>query len=198
MSRVGILGGTFNPPHVGHLICAQEALTQLGLDRVVLMPVFAPPHKDVANDPGPDVRLKLCVLATEDDPQLEVSDIEIEREGTSYTVDTLRELHETAPDDELTLIVGADVAQALPDWHEPEEVLSLARIAVTERGGVGHADVLKGMGSLADSGQIDFFEMMRIDVSSSAIRQRLSHDEPVRYLLTDPVREEIERRGWYT
>ena len=198
MNRVGILGGTFNPPHVGHLLCAQEALTQLGLDRVVLMPVHEPPHKEIANDPGPDVRLKLCVLATEDDPRLDVSDIEIAREGTSYTVDTLRELHETAPDDELTVILGADVARGLPSWREPEEVLSLARIAVTERDGVGHADVIAGMGSLADSGQIDFFEMMRVDVSSSAIRQRLSHDEPVRYLLTDPVREEIERRGWYT
>lgn len=171
---------------------------QLGLDRVVLMPVFEPPHKEIANDPGADVRLKLCVLATEDDDRIDVSDIEIEREGTSYTVDTLRELHETAPEDELTLIVGADVARALPSWREPEEVLSLARIAVTEREGVGHIDVTAGMGALADSGRIDFFEMPRMDVSSSEIRQRLSHDEPVRYLLTDPVREEIERRGWYT
>lgn len=198
MTRVGILGGTFNPPHVGHLLCAQEALTQLGLDRVVLMPVFEPPHKEVANDPGPDVRLKLCLLATEDDPRLDVSDIEIERGGTSYTVDTLRELHETAPGDELTVIVGADVARALPDWREPEEVLSLARLAVTERADVGHADVIGGLGSLADTGQIDFFEMLRLDVSSSQIRARISHDEPIRYLVTDPVREEIERRGWYT
>jgi nicotinate-nucleotide adenylyltransferase len=198
MSRVGILGGTFNPPHVGHLICAQEAMMQLGLDRVVLMPVFEPPHKEIEHDPGADVRLKLCILATDDDPRLDVSDIEIEREGTSYTVDTLRELHETAPDDELTLIVGADVAKALPDWHEPEEVLSLARIAVTQRGDDGHTAVLEGMGELADSGQIDFFEMQRVDISSTAIRQRISHDEPIRYLVTDPVREEIERRGWYT
>jgi nicotinate-nucleotide adenylyltransferase len=198
MNRVGILGGTFNPPHVGHLLCAQEALTQLGLDRVVLMPVYEPPHKDIPNDPGPDVRLKLCVLATEDDPRLDVSDIEIAREGTSYTVDTLRELRETAPDDDLTVILGADVAKGLQSWREPEEVLSLARIAVTERAGEGHSDVIEGLGSLADSGEIDFFEMPRVDVSSSSIRERLSHDEPVRYLLTDPVREEIERRGWYT
>ena len=198
MARVGILGGTFNPPHVGHLICAQEALVQLGLDRVVLMPVFEPPHKEIANDPGADVRLKLCVLATEDDDRIDVSDIEIEREGTSFTVDTLRELRETAPENDLTLIVGADVAQGLSSWKEPEEVLSLARIAVTERAGVGHKSVIEAMGALAASGQVDFFEMPRMDVSSSAVRQRLSHDEPVRYLLTDPVREEIERRGWYT
>jgi len=171
---------------------------QLGLDRVVLMPAYDPPHKDIANDPGADVRLKLCVLATEDDPRLDVSDIEIEREGTSYTVETLRELKDAAPDDELTLIVGADVAKGLPGWHEPEEVLSLARIAVTERGEDGHAAVLAGMGELADSGQIDFFEMLRVDISSTSIRQRISHDEPIRYLVTDPVREEIERRGWYT
>ena len=144
------------------------------------------------------MRLKLCALATEDDDRLDVSDIEIERGGTSYTVDTLRELHESAPEDELTLIVGGDVAQGLPAWREPEQVLSLARIAVTERAGIGHGAVMEGLGELADSGQIDFFETVRADISSSAIRARISHDEPIRYLVTDPVREEIERRGWYT
>jgi nicotinate-nucleotide adenylyltransferase len=198
VSSVGIFGGTFNPPHIGHLICAQEAMTQLGLDRVVFMPVHAPPHKEIHHDPGPEARLKLCVLATDEDDRLEVSDIEIERGGTSYTVDTLRELHETAPEDDLTLIVGGDVAQGLATWREPEEVLSLARLAVTERAAVGHAAVLEAIGPLADSGQIDFFEMLPVGISSSSIRERVSHDEPIRYLVPDVVREEIERNGWYT
>lgn len=198
MTRIGILGGTFNPLHVGHLICAQEAITQLGLERVIFMPVAAPPHKLVAGDPGPEARLRMCTLATEDDGRLDVSDIEVERGGTSYTVDTLRELHESVGDDELTLILGSDVARALPEWREPDEVLSLARIAVCERAGVGHEAVMTAIGALGDSGRIDFFEMPRIDLSSSEIRARIGNDEPIRYLVPDSVCDEIERNGWYT
>jgi nicotinate-nucleotide adenylyltransferase len=165
---------------------------------VILMPVAEPPHKEIAHDPGAEQRLALCVLATDEDARLDVSDIEVERGGTSYTVDTLRALHESAPEDELTLIVGGDVAAGLPSWREPKEVLSLARIAVTERNGIGHQLVIEALGSLAEEGQIDFFEMVRFDVSSSAIRERLSADEPIRYLVPDAVREEIERNGWYT
>ncbi|HWI22695.1 MAG TPA: hypothetical protein VNT22_08790, partial [Baekduia sp.] len=140
------------------MLLAQEAITQLGLERVILMPVAEPPHKELAQDPGAEQRLALCVLATEEDARLDVSDIEVERGGTSYTVDTLRALHESAPEDELTLIVGGDVAAGLPTWREPEEILSLARIAVAERDGVGHQSVIEALGSLADGGQIDFFE----------------------------------------
>lgn len=196
MARVGIFGGAFNPPHLGHLLLAQEALTQLGLERVILMPACEPPHKDIPQDPGADERLKLCVLATDDDPRLDVSDIELRRGGTSYTVETLRELRETAPDDELTLILGGDAAQGLPAWREPEEILSLARIAVAERDGIGHQAVMAALAGF--DAEIDFFEMVRVDVSSSMVRERLAADEPVRYLIPDAVREEIERHGWYT
>src|SRR5690349_16829065 len=141
MASVGILGGTFNPPHIGHLVMAQEARTQLGLDRVVLMPVHTPPHKELADDPGPDVRLELCRLAVEADDGLEVSDLESSKPGPSYTVATLREVHAREPEDDLTFIVGGDMAFTLPSWREPEELLSLAALAVAERDGVRREDI---------------------------------------------------------
>src|SRR6059058_5075409 len=119
--RIGVLGGTFNPPHLGHLICAQEAYLQLGLDRVTLIPARIPPHKTVEDDPGPEHRLELCRLAIRgDEERFDVCDLEIVRDGPSYTVDTLEELHSRAPDHELFLIVGGDIAAGLPSWHRPE------------------------------------------------------------------------------
>ena len=127
MPRVGILGGAFNPPHLGHLVCAQEAQVQLELDRVVLVPVGQAPHRTIADDPGAEARLEMAELAVEGDPSLSVSRIELDRPGPSYTADTLAALRERAPDDELTLILGGDQAAALPSWHEPERVLELAQ-----------------------------------------------------------------------
>src|SRR3954464_10482489 len=108
--RIGILGGTFNPPHIAHLLCAQEAHDQLGLDLVVLMPAAVPPHKESPDDPGAGARVEMCRLAVGDDPRFGVSTLEVERGGASYTVDTLRELHDKAPGDDLTFIVGGDMA----------------------------------------------------------------------------------------
>src|SRR4051794_2056711 len=119
----------------------QEALDQLDLDRVVLMPVAEPPHKEALADPGADVRLELCRLATAGTPHVGVCDLEIKRGGASYTVDTLRALHEREPEHALTFIVGGDMAYSLPSWREPEAVLGLARLAVAERDGLRREDI---------------------------------------------------------
>ena len=124
--RVGILGGTFNPPHLGHLICAQEAHRELGLDRVLMIPARIPPHKPVEHEPGAEHRLELCRRAAAGDDRFEVSALELSREGPSYTVDTLHELTTNDPQAELFLIVGGDIAAGLPRWREPERVLELA------------------------------------------------------------------------
>ncbi|MBV8735110.1 MAG: nicotinate-nicotinamide nucleotide adenylyltransferase, partial [Solirubrobacterales bacterium] len=123
--RLGVLGGTFNPPHLGHLACAQEAYLQLELDLVALIPTRTPPHKVLQDDPGPRHRLELCRLAARGDERFEVSDLELCRSDPSYTVDTLEELHDRAPESELFLIVGGDIAAGFAGWHEPEQVLSL-------------------------------------------------------------------------
>jgi nicotinate-nucleotide adenylyltransferase len=198
VAKLGIFGGTFNPPHIGHLICAQEARAQLGLDRVVLVPAFKPPHKDIAADPGPSARLRLCQLAVEGDDALEVSSLEVERGGTSYTIDTLRLLADQYPGDDLTLVLGGDVAQGLPGWRDPEGILELASLAVAERGGVRRLDIMQRLDPLARDDRIEFFDMPRCEVSSSAIRRRVAASMPVRYLVPESVRCELEAQGWYT
>lgn len=133
--RLGILGGAFNPPHIGHLVCAQEAVLQLELDRLLFVPMGTAPHRDIQQDPGTEARFEMCELAVDDDERLEVSRLEIDREGPSYTADTLRTLHDDGGEDELFLVLGGDQAAALPKWHEPEEVLRLSTVAVVERSG---------------------------------------------------------------
>lgn len=199
MARVGILGGTFNPPHVGHMLCAQEALWELGLDRVLLIPVHTPPHKEAPEDPGVEHRVELCRRAVAGDPRLEVSRVEADRPGVSYTVDTLRELHERAPTgDQLTFIVGGDQAHGLPSWREPEALLELAELAVAEREGVGRADIVQRLEGLRGAAErVRFFTMPRVDVSSSLVRRRVATGQPIRWLVPDAVAAYIESAGLY-
>ena len=195
--RLGILGGTFNPPHVGHLVCAQEAYLQLRLDRVILIPARIPPHKPIEHEPGAEHRLELCRLAVQGDRRFAVSDLEICRSGLSYTVDTLTELHSQAPDNELFLIVGGDVAAGLCDWHEPERVLSLASLGVAKRRGTSRAAVDAALHSLRGGERAEFFRMPRIGVSSTMIRRRVRAGEPIKYIVPDPVADYIDRHQLY-
>ena len=196
--RIGILGGTFNPPHLGHLICAQEAYRQLGLDRVTLIPARIPPHKPVEDEPGAEHRLKLCRLAVlGDEERFDVSDLEIVRSGPSFTVDTLEELHSSAPDNELFLIVGGDIAVGLPSWHRPKRVLSLATLAVAKRRGTSRAAVDGALRGLPGGERARFFHMPRIAVSSTMLRERVHAGQPIKYFVPDAVASYIERHGLY-
>jgi nicotinate-nucleotide adenylyltransferase len=196
--RIGILGGTFNPPHLGHLVCAQEAYLQLRLARVMLIPARIPPHKPVDEEPGVEHRLEMCRLAVSgDEERFEVSDVEARRAGPSYTVDTLEELHSRKPDSELFLIVGADVAVGFPSWREPERVLSLATLAVAERPGTGRRAVEQALGQVRGGEQARFFDMPEIGISSTMLRHRARAGEPTRYLVPDAVRSYIDRHQLY-
>ena len=199
MARIGLLGGTFNPPHIGHLVCAQEAWAQLGLDRVLLVPVFAPPHKEADGDPGVEVRVGLCEAAVAGDERLGVSRAEADVPGRSYTVDTLNRLHDARPEDQLTFIVGGDMAASLPLWREPQAILELCTIGAAARDGLGREELLERLDTelpgAAD--RIRFFDMPRIDVSSTLIRRRVAAGEPVRYLIPDAVAAQIEREALY-
>jgi len=197
MARIGILGGTFNPPHIGHLVCAQEAHGQLELDVVVLMPVNAPPHKDAHGDPGVEHRLELCRLLVAKDERLAVSRIEADRPGPSFTVDTLEELHDESPGDDLIFIVGGDMARSLPSWREPERILELATLAIAEREGVGRTDIAETLAPLRGADRVSFFDMPRIDVSSTRIRERVATGRPIRYLVPDDVARYIATQGLY-
>lgn len=195
--RLGILGGTFNPPHIGHLICAQEARFQLGLRQVLLMPTGDPPHKSEDEDPGPRHRLALCRAATEGDETLAVSALEVDRAGPSFTVDTLRTLQRERPDSELFFILGGDAAAGLPDWREPEGVLSLATLAVARRRGTPGTAVREALGRLPGGERTCYFKMPRIAVSSTMVRQRVRSGEPIRYLVPPAVSAYIRDHGLY-
>jgi nicotinate-nucleotide adenylyltransferase len=198
VARIGILGGSFNPPHVAQLVCASEAAAQLRLDHVLLTPVAVAPHKQPRRDPGAAERLELCRLAAAGDERFGVCELEVARGGPSYTVDTLRELRARHPDDELTFILGGDVALGLPGWREPRVVLELASLAVAERAGAGRGDIAARFDeAFGDAATLAFFDMPRIDVSSSEIRRRVAEGRPIRYLVPDAVLERIERSGLY-
>jgi nicotinate-nucleotide adenylyltransferase len=195
---VGIFGGVFNPPHLGHLICAQEAHTQLALDVVLWVPVGEAPHRPVEQDPGPEVRLRMCEQAIASDSRFAVSRLEVDRPGPSYTVDTLRELRHQAPERDLFLILGADQAAALPRWHAPEQVLELATVAVAERDGHRREEVRRSVASLAGADdRLTFFDMPRVDISSSLVRSRAAEGVPIRYLVPDEVASLIAAQNLY-
>ncbi|MGO9489784.1 MAG: nicotinate (nicotinamide) nucleotide adenylyltransferase [Solirubrobacteraceae bacterium] len=205
MPAIGILGGTFNPPHLGHLALARHARAELGLDRVLLMPLHTPPHKTAGVDPGPEHRLAMCRLAVSGDPGLEACALEIERGGPSYTADTLSEIHARHPEAELTFIVGADTAGTLPGWREPGRILELARLAVAGRPGTDRGQVLKALGEVAPgSGEqpgaqprVAFLTMAPIEVSSSLARDRLAAGEQVEDLVGGPVSGYIAEHRLY-
>ena len=195
--RVGILGGAFNPPHIGHLVCAQESLIQLELESVLFVPVGEAPHRELENDPGPETRLEMVELAIEDDDRFAGSRMEIDRDGPSYTSDTLRELHAAQPDDEHVLILGGDQAAALPEWHEPEQVLELAQVAVIERSNWSRNAVGIRVGRLKGAERIRYLDMPVIQVSSSSIRRRIAAGLPIRYLVPDRVASFIDSKDLY-
>jgi nicotinate-nucleotide adenylyltransferase len=195
--RIGILGGAFNPPHIGHLVCAQEAFVQLELDRVLFVPAGQPPHRELEADPGSEVRLEMVERTIADDERFAASRVELDREGPSYTSDTLRAMREASPGDELFLILGGDQAATLPTWHEPEEVLSLATVAVVERSNWSRQAIGIKIGRLRGVERIRYLDMPLIQISSSAIRRRAAEGRPIRYFVQDKVASYIEANGLY-
>ena len=186
--RLGIFGGTFDPPHVGHLIAAQEVHLRMALDRVLLVPAAVPPHKrDERITPG-GVRLAMLRAAVEGDDRFEVSGMELEREGPSYTVDTLRALRSERPDARLFLAMGADQMAEFGSWKAPDEIAELATLVTFGRGGRS-----------PDAGRwpVERVEVPEVDLSSTRIRRRVADGLPVRYMVPDPVEAIIRARGLY-
>ena len=202
MSRrrsLGILGGTFNPPHLGHLAVARHAREELALDQVLLVPAHTAPYKSDGEsrwDPGPQHRLRMCQLAVQGEAGLSVCAVEIERGGLSYTVDTLRSIHASHPDAELTFIVGADTACTLGSWREPQQLLELAHLAVAARAGAARRRVLDALAGVG-APDVSFLEMPAIEVSSSMARERVARGEPVEELVGPAVAGYIAEHGLY-
>ncbi|MBA2239897.1 MAG: nicotinate (nicotinamide) nucleotide adenylyltransferase [Solirubrobacterales bacterium] len=192
-----MLGGAFNPPHIGHLVLAAEAASELGLDRVLLVPYGEAPHRGIEPEPGAELRLEMVRLAVEGDEMLEASDVEVCRDGPSFTFRTLELLHDELPGDELTFILGADAAAGLESWREPRRVIELARLAVASRPGTVLDEAEAVLERLDALGRTDVIRMPEIGVSSTRIRRRVARGRPIRYLVPDPVGELIAARRIY-
>lgn len=184
--RLGILGGTFDPIHLGHLAAARAARDCARLDRVLFIPAATPPHRP-ATVADAEQRIEMCRLAIDDEQGFEVSDIEVRRDGVSYTVDTLHELSRLHPHDELFLILGWDAAKLFTTWREPDEIRQLASLIIVTRPGSG-----------APTGTSDIVcERPTPDISASALRRALAHGEPVTHMVPDAVAAYIARNGLY-
>lgn len=180
---LGMFGGAFDPPHVGHRIVAADVVDALGLDRLLVVPTARPPHRDTVFD-GP-TRLALTRRAFAGDPRIEVDDVEFRRSGPSYTADTLAAVRRLRNPARLFLVIGRDQFEGFAGWHEPERILELAELAVMRRDGA----------EPVDDGSIPFrpVTVTRVDLSSTDVRRRLARGESVRYRVPDVILDDVEQ-----
>jgi nicotinate-nucleotide adenylyltransferase len=194
--RLGILGGTFDPIHLGHLAAARAAIECAHLDRVLLIPAGQPPHRR-GTAANPDQRLEMSRLAIDEDRELEVSDIEVRRGGVSYTADTLEELNAMHPRDELFLVLGWDAAKQFATWHMPEEVRKLATVVVVTRPGSNSPDAAALKRAGLDPATVIVCARPTPDISGSALRRAIAARQPVGDWLPAAVEGYIAKHGLY-
>jgi nicotinate-nucleotide adenylyltransferase len=191
--RVGIYGGTFDPIHLGHLLVGQEVFLQCRLDHLVFMPSGIPPHKQYLGLASSKDRAEMARLALGNHEEFTVSTFELERSGKSYTVETLRTLHEQMGRGvDLFLIIGADNAVDMRSWHEPERVLDLAQVLVAERPGFDRSRIDPILKT-----KMQFVKTPLLEISSTAIRERVRAKLPIRYWVPDAVAEYIRTHKLY-
>ncbi|TMG09165.1 MAG: nicotinate (nicotinamide) nucleotide adenylyltransferase [Chloroflexi bacterium] len=194
--RIGILGGTFDPIHLGHLAAARAAIECADLDRVLLIPTGQPPHRSAAVASA-EQRLEMCRLAIGTDKTLEVSDVEIRRGGVSYTAETLKELKRIYPHNELFLILGWDAARLFATWRVPEEIRHLATVVVVTRPGSGSPEPAALPSAGLDPAKTILCVRSTPDISGSALRRAIANREPVGDRLPAAVEQYIAQKGLY-
>ncbi|MGD2215956.1 MAG: nicotinate-nucleotide adenylyltransferase [Gemmatimonadales bacterium] len=188
--RLGIFGGSFDPPHVGHLIVADDAAASLSLDRLLFIPVGDHPLKQAHVEAPGDLRLEMVEAATVASEAFVPDDREIRRSGPSYTVDTIAELQAENPGADLVLLVGADILGEIHRWHRVEEIARRARIAVMSRAKAPAVEAKIDLSYIT-------VEVTHVAISSSDVRERVRSGRPYRYLVPGPVYDIIERRSLY-
>ncbi len=188
--RIGVMGGTFDPVHHGHLVAASEVATEFALDEVIFVPTGEPWHKSNVS-PG-EHRYLMTVIATASNPRFTVSRVDIDRDGPTYTVDTLRDLHAQYPDDDLFFISGADAVAQIVQWKDKDKLWELAHFIGVSR--PGHELSLSGL-----SGEhVSLLEVPALAISSTDCRSRVARGHPVWYLVPDGVVQYIAKHGLYT
>lgn len=196
-ARIGIMGGTFDPVHMGHLACAEMAMDACALDAVIFMVAANPSLKQRQTTATPEERLEMVRLAVAGNDRFDVSDLELRRDGITYTSDTLKVLRAHYPQQvELAFIIGADSLTTLPHWHEADVVRKLAMIICVSR--PGHFDEDELLQSCCAEGfDIEHVSAPLLDISSSELRQRVGRGQSIRYLAPDAVCEFVRERGLY-
>lgn len=199
--RLGILGGTFDPPHNAHLILAQHAYEELDLDEVLFVPAGVPPHK-MSTRTSLDDRLTMLNIAIKDQPQFVLSRVDVDRPGPHYTIDTVRIIQSEHPDAELFFIMGGDTFRDLPNWDRPQEMFATCKLAVAvmRRPGEEGADLSPQMHRVLIPDLENYTQILNsplVEFSSTDIVDRLSHGKSVRYMVPDPVLEYIDQHGLY-
>ncbi len=198
--KYGIMGGTFDPIHIGHLVLAEEVRTKLGLDKVIFIPSGNPPHKNFKNVSAANHRYYMTLLATVSNPYFEVSPIEIERTGKAYTVDTIKLLREKYKDEvELYFITGADAILDLPNWKNPEELLELCKFVAATRPGFNFTKMEEGIKNIEEKHNKKIYTIFApaLKISSTDIRNRIKANCSVKYLLSESVEHYIYKNNLY-
>ena len=186
--KIGILGGTFNPVHIGHLILAEEAREKLALDKIIFVPANLPPHKDNGNIAGAGVRLKLLKLAIKGNKYFGVSDSEIKRQGRSYTIDTIREFKAKYPLDELYFIIGSDLLKYLEEWKDLTEINKMVKFIAATRPGYPLEKIPSYIQTLG---------IRAVDISGFEVRRCIRENKSFRYLIPEAVFNFINRKRLY-
>jgi len=196
---VGVFGGTFDPIHVGHLAAVDDAASLLGLSRVLFVPNHVPPHKRDRSVTSPDERAEMVRLAIAGNPRFELSTVELERGGASFTLDTLRHLRrELVPDERLVFLLGCDALGALHTWHQPERLIQEFDMVLMDRP-TGEALEWETVESRFPGirARVRTVHVAQLEISGDDIRRRVADGRPVRYLVTPAVAEYIVERGLY-
>lgn len=186
--KIGILGGTFNPIHIGHLILAEEVREKLKLDKIIFVPTYFPPHKDNSDIAPAYKRLAMVKLAIKGNRYFSVSDIEIKREDRSYTIDTLKEFKKIYPDDELYFIIGSDLLKYLDDWKDLDEIIKMVKFIVATRPDYPLERI---------PSHISTIPIRAVDISGFEIRRAIKENKSFRYLVSERVFKYIAKEGLY-
>lgn len=199
MKKVGIMGGTFNPIHLGHLFLAENAYEQLGLDEVLFLPSKNPPHKEYPYQVTQQQRVEMITLAIEDNPHFELSTMELEREGITYTADTLTMLNKQHPNVEFYFIIGADSLFSLHYWMNPQVIFNSCTVVAANRDNSDHNLLIQQIECLKETfnANIILIDMPAMQISSEMIRENIATGKSVRYTLTDKVLEYIQKNKLY-
>ncbi|GAF15405.1 nicotinate-nucleotide adenylyltransferase [Bacillus sp. JCM 19046] len=185
--RIGLFGGTFDPPHLGHMLIAQEALSELKLDEIWFIPVSTPPHKERQGLTSGENRFRMLTAATQNENRFKVSDIELKRKGKSFTIDTVKQLKEMHQNHHFYFLIGGDMVDMLDQWYQIDELKKLVTFVAFNRPG---AAAIKKK-------EVEFIPFIDVNISSTIIRKRVFENKPIRYFVSAEVEQVIKEYGLY-